>query len=283
MVAAETVRGAWLTDGMFEAGGSRGEERADTLSLSVSEVRELLGSRARPDPRLLAGLMRDPRKTVRAAAYRALKRTRNLASNEEIFRDGEVDFLAGVDEAGRGALAGPLAAAAVMFAPGVEVDGVNDSKLLSPERREEIYGRILEAAECVSVSFIDPGLIDRWGLQLVNYKALGDAVAGIDGRCQCVICDHFTLKGLKIPSYGIPKADATFQSVAAASIVAKVERDRVMALLHRRLPHYNFEQNKGYATSEHLTALAVYGPSVFHRESFHGVLPDDGGTRLWGA
>lgn len=283
MVAPEPVRGAGLADGMFADGASRPDERACTLHLSVDEVRELLASSSRPDPLLLASLVRDPRKSVRAAAYGALKRTRNLASNEEIFRNGEVTFIAGVDEAGRGALAGPLVAAAVMFAPGVEVEGVNDSKVLAPERREVLYGRILEAAERVSVSFVDPGLIDRWGIQAVNYKALGDAVRGMDGRCHCVICDHFTLHGLDVPSYGIPKADATFQSVAAASIVAKVERDRLMARLHHRLPRYNFKQNKGYATGEHLAALAAYGPSEFHRESFHGVLTRGAGAPLWEA
>jgi len=246
----------------------------------MTEVRELLKSAGRSDPRLLYALAWDPRKTVRRAAYRAFRRTRDLASNEEIFRCDGVEFIAGADEAGRGALAGPLAAAAVVFAPGVVVKGVNDSKVLTPERREELYDLILEAAEQVSVSFVGPGLIDLWGIQPVNYKALGDAVRGMDGRCHCVISDYLALEGLGVPSFGLPKADSTFQSVAAASIVAKVERDRLMARLHSKSPLYNFEQNKGYATAEHLAALETYGPCEFHRESFHGVLAGDPDTFL---
>jgi ribonuclease HII len=214
-------------------------------------------------------------------AYRAFNRTRDLASNEEIFRVGSIRLIAGADEAGRGALAGPLAAAAVMFAPGVVIKGIDDSKQLLPQKREELYVEIIARAEYVSVAFVDPGLIDRWGVQLVNYKALGDAVAGLGGRCECVVCDHFALPGVGCPSYGIPKADETFQSVAAASIVAKVERDRVMTSLHGRTPFYNFEKNKGYATEEHLTALAIYGPSQFHRMTFHGVLFEELDANLW--
>lgn len=248
---------------------------ADTLALSVREVKALLSSLEKPDPVLFARLTRDPRQTVRQLGYSALRQGRSLAANEEIFRDDEVRFLAGADEAGRGALAGPLVAAAVMFSPGAVVRGVNDSKMLTPKRREELYELITEKAESVSVVFIDPGLIDRWGIQLMNMQALGEALAGIDERCQCAICDHFTLSGCAVPTYGIPKADATFQSVAAASIVAKVERDRVMRSLHRRFPRYNFVENKGYATEEHISALAAYGPCEVHRLTFSSVLPDE--------
>lgn len=204
-----------------------------------------------------------------------------MASNEEIFRDGDVRFLAGTDEAGRGALAGPLAAAAVMFAPGTVIEGVKDSKDLLPDLREEFYGRILSEAVSVSVSFIDPGLVDRWGIQLANMKALGDAVDGLDQSCQRVICDHFSLVGCRVPVYGIPQADATFQSVAAASIIAKVERDRVMRSLHDRFPGYNFADNKGYGTEEHLQALVEHGPCEIHRLTYSGVLPEDEEMSLW--
>ena len=281
MVAAEPFRSSGLAEGLFGSPEEAAAGHDETLSFSVKEVRELLSPSRSLDPSFLAKLTRDPRKTVRMMAYRAFNRNRNLASNEDIFRVGGIRSVAGADEAGRGALAGPLVAAAVVFPPGVVVDGVNDSKLLAPDRRAELYERIMEKAECVSVSFIDAGLIDRWGLQLVNYMALGDAVAGLSGRCQCLVCDHFSLRGLSFPAFGIPKADATFHSVASASIVAKVERDRVMISLHGRIPRYNFRQNKGYATEEHLTALAVYGPSRYHRMSFHGVGFEDDDYRLW--
>lgn len=253
----------------------------DTLGLSVRRIRELMSAIGSPDPAFISGLAKDPRVTVRRMAYRCLKSGGDLAANEDVFRDGGVRYLAGADEAGRGALAGPLVAAAVMFAPGVVVEDVDDSKSLSPGKREEVYGRILSEAISVSVAFIDPGLIDRWGIQLANRKALGDAIAGVDPRCQRAICDHFSLSGCGVPVFGIPMADATFHSVAAASIIAKVERDRVMRSLHRRFPAYNFIDNKGYGTEDHLRALKLYGPCEIHRLTFSSVLPDEEKTTLW--
>lgn len=255
-------------------------EPSGTVHLSVRDIRSILSSLERPDPVLYAGLTRDPRATVRRMGYEAMRRGRNLAVNEEIFRDGRVSFLAGADEAGRGALAGPLVAAAVMFSPGTVLKGVRDSKVLTAERREQLYLEVVEKAASVSVVFIDAGLIDRWGIQPVNMQALGEALAGIDDRCQCFICDHFRLVGCRVPAFGIPKADEMFQSVAAASIVAKVERDRVMRSLHHRFPRYNFLENKGYATAEHVSALAAFGPCEIHRRSFSGVLPDEE-PELW--
>ncbi len=251
------------------------QELPDTASLSVRQVRDMLRSLTQPDPALLGKLARDPRQTVRTMAYRGLNRGGSLAANEDLFRRDSILMLAGADEAGRGALAGPIAAAAVVFEPGVVIKGVNDSKLLAPEVREELYEEISERALAVSVCFVDAALIDRWGIQAANLKALGDAVMAVSGSCQCAICDHFSLKGLPVPSFGIPRADATFQSVAAASIVAKVERDRVMRSLHSKYPCYNWVNNKGYATGEHLSAIDEFGSCVLHRQSFSGVLPGE--------
>jgi ribonuclease HII len=218
---------------------------------------------------------------VRNMAYKTLGRKRSLAANEDLFREDGVAFIGGTDEAGRGALAGPLVAAAVVFDPGVEVEGVNDSKLLSPERREELYLEIIKAARNIAVISIDASLIDRWGLQMVNLKALADALTSISADCDLGICDHFTLTGFSFPTYGIPHADEIFHSVAAASIVAKVERDRVMRSLHRLLPRYHFEDNKGYGTEEHLEALCESGPCEVHRLSFSSVSPDAVEIPLW--
>lgn len=276
MVAFEPVRDSRLESVELEAGSGEGEE-IDTFSMTVRQITSLLRSMPRPDPRLYARLARDPRMTVRNLAYRRLRSARNLAGNEHIFREGSIEFLAGADEAGRGALAGPLVAAAVMFPPGASIDGLNDSKLLEPEERERLYGIIIEKALGVSLSYVDPMYIDRWGLQLSNYKALGDAITAVGHHCQCVICDYFSLQGMTVPVYGFPKADETFQSVAAASVVAKVERDRLMIAMHDKYPRYNFAGNKGYGTEEHLFALKLYGPCEIHRISFNGVLP--GGYR----
>ena len=275
MVASESFRHTDKLNGSGALPVADQGVMVDTLDLSVREVRTLLCSLDSPDPSLFARLTRDPRPSVRQLGYSALRRGRSLSANEDVFTDDGIRFLAGADEAGRGALAGPLVAAAVMFAPGAVIKGVNDSKQLTPERREELYEVIMEEAESVSVVFMDCGLIDRWGIQPVNMQALGGALAGIDDRCQCAICDHFTLSGCAVPTFGIPKADETFQSVAAASIVAKVERDGVMRSLHRRFPRYNFKENKGYATEQHVSALAAFGPCEVHRLSFSSVLPNE--------
>lgn len=253
-----------------------------TVDLTVRDIKTVLSSSSAQDPEFLTCLTRDPRSTVRRMGYSALRRTKDLAANEEIFREDGVRFIAGADEAGRGALAGPLAAAAVMLPPGLAIDGINDSKLLKPERREELYEVIMRSALSVSVVFIDPGLIDRFGIQPVNMQALGQALSGVDERCQCAICDHFSIAGTRVPTYGIAKADETFQCVAAASIVAKVERDRVMRCLHRRYPRYSFDENKGYATGGHIAALTAHGPCAVHRLTFASVLPEDDDT-LWEA
>jgi ribonuclease HII len=272
MVAPEPVWQARLD--VPASGGAHEPYGFETVSLSVRELQRVVSSLDNADPGIICGLTRDPRKSVREMGYRMMRRGRNLARNEDLFRSNGIRLVAGADEAGRGALAGPLAAAAVLFEPGVAITGVNDSKLLTPEAREELYLEITERAASISVVFVDHSLIDRWGLQLANHKALLDAVAGLDDRCQCVICDHFYLKGCPYPNYGIPTADRIFQSVAAASIVAKVERDRVMISLHETFPQYNFKDNKGYGTGYHCTALSESGPCEVHRLSFRGVAVD---------
>jgi len=251
------------------------------LRFSVHEIKKILSSMDEPDPDFLCVLSHDPRKTVRSMAYGYFRKKGSLVANEEIFKKGNVNLIAGADEAGRGAIAGPLTAAAVVLKPGLIIDDIDDSKALTPEKREELYERIMESALCVSVSFIDPALIDRWGIQLMNRKALKDVAEAVSDKCHCVICDHYPLGDISVPSYSIAHADSTFQCVAAASIVAKVERDRVMSSLHSRIPYYSFDRNKGYATEEHIHALSVYGPSAFHRKSFHGVLPEREDSVIW--
>lgn len=252
-----------------------------TVRYSVNEIKRILASTDEPDPEFLSALSRDPRKSVRSIAHSYFRRKGSLVANEEIFKRGSVRLLAGADEAGRGAIAGPLAAAAVVLKPDVVIDDIADSKALTPEKREDLYEKIIQSALCVSVCFIDPALIDRWGIQLMNRKALKDVVEAVSDQCHCVICDHLSLSGIRVPSYSIAHADSTFQCVAAASVVAKVERDRVMSGLHKLIPHYNFHKNKGYATEEHMNALSVYGPCEIHRMSFHGVSPGKLESGIW--
>jgi ribonuclease HII len=180
-------------------------------------------------------------------------------------------LVAGADEVGRGALAGPLVAAAVILPAGVRIEGVRDSKLCTPRQRTLLAARIRAEALAVSIVRVSPGRIDRRGLQRCNLEALRRALAGLDQTPDYALLDCFRPKRLPFPSLGVKKADVVSCSVAAASIVAKVYRDAAMRRYHRRFPGYGFRTNVGYGTRQHWAALNRLGPCEIHRQSFYGV------------
>jgi ribonuclease HII len=180
--------------------------------------------------------------------------------------------VAGCDEAGRGALAGPLVAAAVVLGPGCPIVGLADSKLLTPARRQQLAGQILEHALAQVVVWAGPASIDRDGLQRTNLELLARALRSLPGGFDYGLADGFALsRDLPAPVLGVRKGDQVASCVAAASILAKVTRDRMMVRAARRFPPYGFERHKGYGTDEHWAALRVHGPSAYHRRSFTGV------------
>lgn len=187
----------------------------------------------------------------------------------ELRRQGFVR-VAGVDEAGRGALAGPLVAAAVILPEGFDLGGIRDSKQLTARGREAAFARIIAEADW-AVRRLEPRVIDARGLHRCNLDLLRRAVRALEPAPDYVLADGFPLGALPWPSLGVKKGDAVAVSIAAASILAKVVRDREMRRLHRRYPAYNFAENKGYGTPEHWEALERYGPSPVHRYSFQGV------------
>jgi ribonuclease HII len=180
-------------------------------------------------------------------------------------------LVAGVDEAGRGALAGPLVAAAVILPEDFDCAGLADSKLLSPARREEWFGRIAGTAVSVSVCRAFPRRIDHRGLHVSNLALLRSAIRGLPVTPDFVLTDGFALRGIPGPHLAIKKGDAVAACVAAASIVAKVTRDHAMDRYHRRFPQYGFDRHRGYGTPSHRAAIARYGPSPIHRLSFKGM------------
>lgn len=179
--------------------------------------------------------------------------------------------VAGADEVGRGALAGPLMAAAVILPPGTCIEGLRDSKMCTALQRERLAHRIKEVAVSYCVVRVRPDKIDRHGLQRCNLEALRRALKGLAEEPDYVLLDAFRLRRAAWPSLGVKKADAVSTNVAAASILAKVERDRAMRRYHRRHPEYGFATNVGYGTRQHWRALQQYGPSPIHRRSFYGV------------
>jgi len=177
-------------------------------------------------------------------------------------------LLAGVDEAGRGPLAGPVVAAAVMLDELHPIRGLADSKTLSPRRRERLFDEIRAKALCCCVAEASAQEIDQLNILQATLLAMRRAVDGLRLRPHRVLVDGNRLPVLAMPAQAIVKGDAKVQAIAAASILAKVHRDRLCLELHERYPQYGFAAHKGYPTAEHLLALRTHGPCAEHRRSF---------------
>ena len=182
--------------------------------------------------------------------------------------------VAGVDEAGRGPLAGPVVAAAIVLPLHSAIPGVNDSKQLSPDEREELFEELAAIAD-YGIGVVGPEQIDVVNILQATYQAMQQAVASLKCHPQYILVDAVTIPGLSIPQKGFISGDCLSVSIAAASIVAKVARDRIMVAYDRIYPQYGFASNKGYGTQEHLEALARYGPSPIHRTSFCHKITND--------
>ena len=179
--------------------------------------------------------------------------------------------VAGLDEAGRGPLAGPVVAAAVIIDPARRIRGVRDSKLVPVERRAELFTEIQARAIGIGVGIVDHETIDRINILQATRLAMTQALAALVPSPDLVITDFVTLPGLPCPQHNLVDGDARCATVAAASIVAKVTRDRLMLEADRQFPQYGFARHKGYATVDHLAALDRHGPSPLHRRTFAGV------------
>jgi ribonuclease HII len=203
------------------------------------------------------------------------RRDAGLAAYENALARAGFAPVAGIDEAGRGACAGPLVVAAVVLDQAAirRIDGLADSKLLTEQAREDAYERVVKHALDWNVTTIPHTEIDAIGLHVCNVEGMRRAFAGLRQRPAYVLTDGFPVQGLGAPALAMWKGDRVAASVAAASIVAKVTRDRMMRELDERYPLYGFRRHKGYVTAEHLQALAEHGPSPVHRRSFRCV-PD---------
>lgn len=197
-------------------------------------------------------------------------RSRRLSAPEQLGLSFEAEpgLVAGVDEAGRGPLAGPVVAAAVILDELKPIRGLADSKVLSPKRRERLYDEVMARALCVSVGQAGVDEIDRLNILQATLLAMRRAVEGLRLLPRLVLVDGNQVPVLKVQVSAIVKGDATVPAISAASIVAKVVRDRQCLELHRRFPEYGFEGHKGYPTPEHLEALRRLGPCPEHRRSF---------------
>lgn len=193
------------------------------------------------------------------------------AKYEDRLRAAGFARVAGCDEAGRGALAGPLVAAAVILPPDHGIEGLADSKLLLPARREQLAAQIHLRADAIAVVRASPERIDRHGLHRTNIALLCKALRALPDGYDYALADGFALARADEPILGVRKGDQVAACVAAASILAKVTRDRMLIRAARRHRGYGLERNKGYGTPEHWAALQKLGPSAYHRRSFTGV------------
>jgi len=194
----------------------------------------------------------------------------DLRYERKLWRTG-IEAVAGVDEAGVGPMAGPVVAAAVVFAPEIYIKGVHDSKQLLAEKREELHDTIRARAIAFAVGIAEVEEIDRLNIYWATMRAIERALTGLERTPQHVLVDGRKVPGLKIPQTHIVGGDRKSFCIAAASILAKVTRDRIMSAYDEQYPGYGFAQHKGYCTSDHMQTLEHLGPSPIHRRSFSPV------------
>ena len=185
----------------------------------------------------------------------------------EIYDEG-FTLLCGVDEAGRGPLAGPVCAAAVMLPRGHVIKGLNDSKKLTEKRREELYDVIRSESISFGIAFASVEEIETLNILGATFAAMNRAIAQLSPAPELALIDGNRTKGIEVPARCVVKGDARCADIAAASVLAKVTRDRYMLEMAEEYPQYHFEQHKGYGTKQHYDALLKYGPSPIHRMSF---------------
>lgn len=178
----------------------------------------------------------------------------------------------GIDEAGRGPLAGPVVAAAVILPSGYADAGIRDSKLLTEKQREILYDKISLEAIAIGIGVIDHTTIDEINILQATYLAMETSVRNLSIQPDYLLIDALSLPRITLPQKGIIRGDNLSVTIAAASIIAKVTRDRLMAEYHRDFPEYNFLSHKGYGTEEHFRNLRTFGPCRIHRKTFRGVL-----------
>jgi ribonuclease HII len=207
------------------------------------------------------------------ALFAEAYRLRLLRSLEDQLEHCGFARIAGTDEAGRGALAGPVVAAAVILGSRWLVPGVDDSKCVAPPDRERMAEVIRRRAVAFAVAAVTPAVIDRVNILEASRQAMIQALQALAPQPDCAVVDAVTLRGLSFPCLPMVRGDAISYAVACASILAKVERDRLMVDLDRRYPQYGFAAHKGYGVPEHQLALAEYGPCPEHRLTFAPVLP----------
>jgi ribonuclease HII len=245
---------------------------------TISEVKELLGDEEKVSEQLLAAMEQDSRigiqKLLRKyyrkqeAFRREKQKADKLLQYEKTLWAQGYKYLGGIDEAGRGPLAGPVVSACVILPKGLIIPGIDDSKKLTAVKREELFEQINKNAVSIGVGIIENSRIDTVNIYNATKEAMVQAVNTCKEKPDFLLLDAMRLQDISLPQLSVIKGDSNSQSIAAASIVAKVTRDRIMEGFSKLYPLYGFEKHKGYGTKEHIKALHKYGLSPVHRKSF---------------
>ncbi len=253
----------------------------DIHTLTVSAIQALLAQRPENLSDLLQAMREDRRVSVQKLADTVMKRLQreeqerervlHLYSLETAYYTDGIYHVAGVDEAGRGPVAGPVMVAAVILPPYWECPGLNDSKKVSPSRRDALYDRIMNEAVAVSCIAKSEKEIDKLDIYHATRQGMYEAVAGLSVPAEAVLADAMPLPGLAVPHQSVVHGDSLSASIAAASIIAKVTRDRLMTEYDEQYPQYGFAIHKGYLTQRHIDAIHAYGPCPIHRRSFEPI------------
>lgn len=244
---------------------------------SIQEIKEELKTAGQTELlKLIDFYAQDKRKGVQTAVAQARKQMEALEKEKqriEAMKSFEhqyehLGYVCGIDEVGRGPFAGPVVAGAVILPKDCDILYINDSKKLSEKKREELYEEIMEKAVAVQVGYASPARIDEINILQATYEAMREAISKLPVTPQILLNDAVTIPGITIPQVPIIKGDAKSVSIAAASIIAKVTRDRLMREYDKIMPEYGFASNKGYGSREHIEALRTYGATPIHRKSF---------------
>ncbi|WP_027339981.1 ribonuclease HII [Halonatronum saccharophilum] len=250
----------------------------DFASMTIKEIKEAVSNLEVISDDLIEKLALDSRKGVQkisSSILKARKREQMLKEKfeqmsryEKGLRERGYKLIGGIDEAGRGPLAGPVVAAVVILDEDTYIPGLDDSKKLSESKREELFEIIQEKALGVGVGIVDNRRIDEINILQATYQGMKEAISSLEVDPDYLLIDAETLPGIAIAQKGIVEGDANSVSIAAASIVAKVTRDRMLLEYDKEYPEYGFSSHKGYGTAYHIEALKEHGPTPIHRKSF---------------
>ncbi len=255
------------------------------MEQKISEIKSILQAASDTElPAFINAYEKDVRPGVNALVEKALKR--QAAYEKELSRTEKMkeyekkyasfSYICGIDEVGRGPLAGPVVAGAVILPKDCDILYLNDSKQLSEKKREELYALIMEKALATGLGVVVPERIDEINILQATYEAMRQAIGKLKHKPQLLLNDAVTIPGVSIKQVPIIKGDAKSISIAAASIIAKVTRDRMMVEYDRTYPQYGFASNKGYGAKAHIEAIKKFGPTPIHRRSFIGNFVSEG-------